>query len=31
MDRASLPVFDYGSGNFKKSNHVLGGAMVLSF
>ena len=32
MDRASLPVFEYGAGgSFKKSNHVLGGSMVLSF
>jgi Protein of unknown function (DUF3138) len=33
MDRASEQVFEYGagSGNLKKSNHVLGGSMVLSF
>ncbi len=32
MDRASLPVFEYGGGtSFRKSNHVLGGSMVLSF
>lgn len=32
IDRASLPVFEYGAGGtFKKTNHILGGAMVLSF
>ena len=31
MDRASLPVFEYGTGSFKKTNHLLGGSMVLSF
>ena len=32
MDRANLPVFDYNAGaNTRKSNHLLGGSMVLSF
>jgi hypothetical protein len=31
MDRASQAVFGYSDGSFKKSNHVLGGSMVLSF
>jgi hypothetical protein len=32
LDRANLPVFlDVGSGNYKKSNHLLGASVVVSF